>query len=194
VANGTLEAGLLVGAVSLLILTEAWRVSVPALVTIYVVLAVSVGLETNPAIGVVQLLIGLFTVAVLVATLRVLPQGDHGVVQYAFGLPYRIATGLFALVVAYSLTATYPLPDVSPSLNFAMYWLASVGLITLVLARRVLSIAYAILLLEEVALIFLSLFSEGPGLARLLLAGLVQMALAVGIAYLVYIEREGEPA
>ncbi|GIW06844.1 MAG: hypothetical protein KatS3mg060_1649 [Dehalococcoidia bacterium] len=189
----TLVVAVLVGAVSLLILTEAWRISLPALLTVYLVLAVLVGIETNPAIGGVHLLVGVFTAAVLVSTLRVLPQFTGLAVNYAFGLPYRIATGLFALVVAYSLADTYPIADVSAALNFAVYWLGAVGLLTLVLARRVLSVAYAIFLLEEVASVFLSLFSEGPGLARLLLAGLVQLAIAVAVAYLLYIEREGEP-
>ncbi|MCS6800665.1 MAG: hypothetical protein RMM58_10005 [Chloroflexota bacterium] len=190
----TLLLGMLVGAVSLLILTESWRVSLPSLLLTYGVMAVLVGIETNPAIGAVQLLVGMFTGGVLFSALRILPQSAPATVQYAFGLPYRIATGVFAVSVAYSLASTYPVAEASPALNFGVYWLAAVGLITLVLARRVLTTAYAIFLLEEVASVFLSLFSEGPGLARLLLAGIVQLAIAVAVAYLLYIEREGELA
>lgn len=184
--------GTLVGAVSLLILTDAWRVSLPALLAVYVTMAVLIGVETNPALGAVQLLVGVFTVGVLFAALRVLPEATPGAGQYAFGMPYRIVTGVFALSVAASLASTYPLAEASPALNFGLYWLTAVGLVVLVLARRVLTVAYAIFLLEEVASVLLSLFSEGPGLARLLLAGILQLAIAVAVSYLLYIEREGE--
>ncbi|MFN8532488.1 MAG: hypothetical protein U0556_02975 [Dehalococcoidia bacterium] len=187
-----LIVGVLVGAVSLLILTEAWRIGIPALLAVYLIVALLLGAETNLALGAVHLLVGLFTVGVLFAALRTLPGTLNSTVQYAFGFPYRIVTGLFALVVAYSLADTYPLPDVAPGLNFAVYLLAAVGLISLVLARRVLTVGYAVLLLQEVASILLSIFSEGPGLARLLLAALVQFAMAVAVAYLLYIEQEGE--
>jgi hypothetical protein len=186
--------GTLVGAVSLLILTEGWRISLPALLAVYVTMAVLIGIETNPALGAVQLLVAVFTVAVIATALRVLPETAPGGGQYAFGMPYRVVTGVFALAVAYSLASTYPLAEASPALNFGLYWLTAVGLVALVLARRVLTVAYAIFLLEEVASVLLSLFSEGPGLARLLLAGVVQLAIAVAVSYLLYIEREGEAA
>jgi hypothetical protein len=188
-----LTLALLVGAVSLLVLTDAWRVALPALVATSAVVAVLVGGATHPAIGVVQVVTGAFAVAVLAATLQVLGGTTGAFVQYAFGLPYRVATGLFALAVAYSLAVTYPVADTGPALNFALYWLAAVGMMTLVLARRVLAVSYAIFLLDEAASILLAVFSEGPGLARLLLAGFGQLAIAVAVAYLLYIEHAGEP-
>lgn len=179
----------MVGASSLLLLTDAWRLSLAALLGLYTIISILLGIATNPVLGVVQAVVGVFAIAILYVTMQSLNAGG---VEHAISLPYRLATGAFALVVAFSLAETYPLVDVPLDLNFAIYWLSTLGLIMLVTARRVLAIGFALFMLESVALVLLTVFNQGPGLTRLLLAGLAQIAIAVALSYLLLLERDAE--
>ncbi|MCS7001573.1 MAG: hypothetical protein NZ518_01875 [Dehalococcoidia bacterium] len=184
--------GLLVVSAGLLVITEEWRASLPALALLYGVLLALLATETLPLLVVVPLLSGIVTLLILVTTLRSLPPTTGE--QYAFGMPYRLATAMLALALAYSLADTYTLPDVTRGVNFAVFWLGALGLLMLVLARRILAIGYALLMLNGVATLLLTIFNQGPGLTRLLLASLAQIGVAMGIAYLLVLERESETA
>ncbi len=185
---------LLIGSVGVVMLADDWRFSLPALAALYVVGGILLGIETTWVLGFVQTLAGLISVAVIASTMRALPASRNDTLQYAFGLPYRLVAGLFALAVAYSLADTYPFTDASAALNFAVYWLGAAGLMALVLARRMLPVGYAVMVLTLVSDMLLTLFSQGPGLTRQLLAAIAQIALSLALSYLLAIERESEPA
>jgi hypothetical protein len=188
----TLWAAVFVGVASLVMLGDSWRVSLPALGVLNLLLGLLLGASTIPVLGLIQVLVGAVSVLMLYATIRSGPSATFRGVEYVFGLPYRIATGVFALAIAFSLAETYPFPDVPVELNFAVYWLGSLGLMMLVLARRVMAIGFAVLMLEAVGILLLTIFSQGPGLTRLLLASVVEIAITLAISYLMVLERQGE--
>jgi hypothetical protein len=105
------------------------------------------------------------------------------------GFIFRLFVGLLMILVALSLSRTFPLPELSPQVTTAIYWLIVAGLITLTLTEDPLKAGHGLFTVLTGFGIFYATVESS-----LLLTGLwgsVNLLIALAIGYLTVVKGAG---
>ena len=95
---------------------------------------------------------------------------------------FRLLATLFVGLAVYSLSERYPLPEVPSDIGFACYWLASMGLLVLVLTEEPLKAGMGLLTLITGFELFYSVLERSLSVVGFL--GIANFLIALAIAYL----------
>jgi len=106
-------------------------------------------------------------------------RGGASLADFAF----RLLAALFVGLAVYSLSKRYPLPEVPSDIGFACYWLASQGLLVLMLTDEPLKAGMGLLTLIAGFELFYSVLEHSLSVAGFL--GIANFLIALAIAYLI---------
>ena len=95
---------------------------------------------------------------------------------------FRLLAALFVGVAVYSLSKRYPLPEAPSDIGFACYWLASMGLLALMLTEEPLKAGMGLLTLITGFELFFSVLERSLSVVGFL--GIANFLIALAIAYL----------
>lgn len=175
---------------SLIVVIRDWRFSLAALSVQYVLVGLLLARLIQPQVAVIKVLIGALVCVVLYLTARLvdvsrdngspLPPtvGEASLADFTF----RLLAALFVGLIAYSLSKRYPLPEMPPDIGLACYWLASLGLLTLMLTEEPLKAGMGLLTLMAGFELFYSVLERSLSVAGFL--GIANFLVALAIAYL----------
>lgn len=191
---------------SLIVLIKDWRLSLAALLGQYVLVGLLLTRLIQPQVAVIKVLIGSLVCIILYLTARLAPHpqisgskeeltsGSAAAEDSRSILPatrreawltdfsFRLLAALFVGLVVYSLSKRYPLPEVPPDVGLACYWLASLGLLTLMLTEEPLKAGMGLLTLIVGFELFYSALERSLSVAGFL--GIANLLIALAIAYL----------
>jgi uncharacterized MnhB-related membrane protein len=176
--------GLIVSA-SLLVIISDWRFSLAALSVQYVLAGLLLTRLIRPQVAVIKVLIGALVCVVLYLTARLLDAREKESVRAETSLPdfaFRFLATLSVGLAVYSLSRRYPLPEVPSDVGFACYWLASQGLLALMLTEEPLETGMGLLTLITGFELFYSALERSLSVAGFL--GIANFLIALAIAYL----------
>ncbi len=104
--------------------------------------------------------------------------GEAPLADFAF----RLLAALFVGLAVYSLSRRYPLPEVPSDVGFACYWLASLGLLVLMLTDEPLKAGMGLLTFITGFELFFSVLERSLSVVGFL--GIANFLIALAIAYL----------
>ncbi len=194
-----------------LFLTSDWRLELTALLVEYIALGLVLTRFVQPEIGVAKILTGVFVVAILYLTGRRIQDArapleieksearflglQLGWGAGPLGLPLRLLVVLLVLLALIRLFADYSLALVPIDIAFVAIWLASMGVMGLVLGGDLMRVAPALFtILVGFDLVYSGLESN------LAIAGLfaaLQLFAALAFSYLATVQglvQAGRPA
>ncbi|MFQ5813295.1 MAG: hypothetical protein ACE5I2_08935 [Anaerolineae bacterium] len=170
---------------SLIVVIRDWRFSLTALLGQYVLVGLLLTRLIQPRVAVTKVLIGALVCVVLYLTARLVsdkgegsPRGGASLADFAFRLLAALLMGL----AVYSLSKRYPLPEVPSDIGLACYWLASLGLLVLMLTEEPLKAGMGLLTLVTGFELFYSALERSLSVAGFL--GIANFLIALAIAYL----------
>jgi uncharacterized MnhB-related membrane protein len=114
-------------------------------------------------------------------------RGETSVPDIAF----RLLAALFVGLAVYSLSKRYPLPEVPSDISLACYWLASLGLLVLMLTEEPLKAGMGLLTLVTGFELFYSALERSLSVVGFL--GIANFLIALAIAYLAASRAELTP-
>lgn len=182
---------------ALLLITEDRRFSLAALLMQYVLFALLVAARVYPSIVFVRVGIGLAMCLILFVTAwNAQPHPNGRMTLHTDGDPFLArltstdlaATGVFVRLsvaalgglIAYGVWSSYPLAGVSPEANLAGYWLATLGLLTIITTSDPLRMGFGLItFMNGFEGLYMAL--EG-GLLVIGLLGIIDIAIALTIA------------
>jgi uncharacterized MnhB-related membrane protein len=178
---------------SLIVVIRDWRLSLAALLVQYVLAGLLLTRLIHPQVALTKVLIGDLVCVVLYLTARLVSEGEEASedsprlpsIKGETSLPdfaFRLLAALFVGLAAYSLSARYPLPEVPADIGFACYWLASQGLLVLMLADEPLRAGMGLLTLITGFELFYSMLERSLSVVGFL--GIANFLIALAIAYL----------
>jgi len=100
---------------------------------------------------------------------------------------FRLLATLFVGVTIYSLSMRYPLPEIPLDVSFACYWLASLGLLVLMLTEEPLKAGMGLLTLITGFELFYSALERSLSVVGFL--GIANFLIALAIAYIAAASR-----
>jgi hypothetical protein len=104
---------------------------------------------------------------------------------------FRLLATLFVGVAIHSLSMRYPLPEIPLDVSFACYWLASLGLLVLILTDEPLTAGMGLLTLIIGFELFFSVLERSLSVVGFL--GIANFLIALAIAYLAAARAEWPP-
>jgi hypothetical protein len=206
--------GLLMTAGTILIARD-WRLLLVALLAQYLLIGILLARLVRPDIAVLNVLIGAFICPILYLSARqvavnslsvyAVPQDTSSRKWWSLpviksflvgadrtrglaptGTTFRIFVTLLMILVTLSVSNSFPLPNLRPSITIAVYWLVLAGLVTLTLTENPLKAGHGLLTaLMGFGLFYVTLESS------LLLTGMwgtVNLLIALAIGYLVVVK------
>jgi hypothetical protein len=185
----------------LIVVIRDWRLSLAALLGQYVLVGLLLTRLIQPQVALTKVLIGDLVCVVLYLTARLVSQDEKGSVSgqedaddsrsllrairketspadFAFRLLAALSVGL----AVYGLSRRYPLPEVPSDIGFACYWLASLGLLVLMLTEEPLKAGMGLLTLITGFELFYSALEHSLSVAGFL--GIANFLIALATAYL----------
>jgi len=144
----------------------------------------------QPQVALIKVLVGALVCVVLYLTARLVDVREQDAAEDS-RLPFstaradfafRLLAVLFAGLVVYNLSTRYPLPEVPSDIGLACYWLASLGLLALMLTEEPLKAGLGILTLMAGFELFYSALESSLSVAGFL--GIANFLTALAIAYL----------
>jgi hypothetical protein len=191
---------------SIIVVIRDWRFLLTALLGQYVLVGLLLTRLIRPQVAVIKVLIGALVCVVLYLTARLVDvsereqgaaedsrsplhviRGEASPANFAF----RLLAGLFVGLAVYSLSRRYPLPEVPSDVGFACYWLASLGLLVLMLTEEPLKAGLGLLTLITGFELFYSALEHSLSVAGFL--GIANFLIALAIAYLASSRAELTP-
>ena len=175
---------------SLIVVIRDWRFSLAALLGQYILVGLLLTRLIQPQVALTKVLIGDLVCVVLYLTARLagvgeerppLEREDAGGVSL-LGFAFRLLAALFVGLTVYSLSERYPLPEVPSDIGFACYWLASMGLLVLMLTDEPLKAGMGLLTLIAGFELFYSVLERSLSVVGFL--GIANFLVALAIAYL----------
>jgi Ca2+/Na+ antiporter len=186
---------------SLIVVIRDWRLLLTALSVQYLLAGLLLTRLIQPQVAVIKVLIGALVCVVLYLTARLavvrekeaaLEQeaaedsgssirtigGEVSLADFAF----QLLAALFVGLVAYSLSKRYPLPEIPPDIGLTCYWLASLGLLVLMLTEEPLKAGMGLLTLITGFELFYSALEHSLSVAGFL--GIANFLIALAITYL----------
>jgi len=201
--------GLIVTA-SLIVIISDWRFSLAALLGQYVLVGLLLTRLIQPQVAVIKVLIGALVCVVLYLTARLVSESSEAppseredtedgrlplhAIRGKTSLPnlaFRLLAALFVGLAVYSLSKRYPLPEVPPDIGLACYWLASLGLLALMLTEEPLKAGMGLLTLVTGFELFFSVLERSLSVVGFL--GIANFLIALAIAYLAASRAELTP-
>lgn len=203
---------------SVIALIKDWRLSLSALFIQYALVGLLLSRAIYPPVAWLKVLVGGVACLILYLTARHVRWGSDYLPPdrvkgrakradeppsplfiweiFPMSFPFRLFAVVLAALGTYGLLRSYPLAEVSTEVNITCYWLAIMGLLTLMLAKGPFKGGLGLLTFESG---FETLYTtlEG-GLSVTGLLGIVNILIALAIAYLTVvqvaplIERERE--
>lgn len=193
-------AGLVITA-SLIVVISDWRLLIAALLGQYVLVGLLLTRLIQPQVALTKALIGALVCVVLYLTARPVsaseeeptleqePSEDGGrllsAIEGGAALPdfaFRLLAAIFVGLAVYYLSERYPLPEVPSDIGFACYWLASLGLLVLMLTKQPLKAGMGLLTLIAGFELFYSVLERSLSVVGFL--GIANFLIALAIAYL----------
>ena len=196
--------GLVVTA-SVIVVVRDWRFSLAALLGQYVLVGLLLMRLIQPQVALTKVLIGDLVCVILYLTGCLVGQDEKGstseqgnaderpplnetsLVDFAF----RLMATLFVGLAVYGLSRRYPLPELSPDIGFACYWLGSMGLLTLMLTEEPLKAGMGLLTFMAGFELFYSPLERSLSVAGFL--GIANLLIALAISYLEASRAEQTP-
>ncbi len=196
--------GLVVTA-SVIVVVRDWRLSLAALLGQYVLVGLLLMRLIQPQVALTKVLIGDLVCVILYLTGCLVGQDEKGstseqgnaderpplnetsLVDFAF----RLMATLFVGLAVYGLSRRYPLPELSPDIGFACYWLGSMGLLTLMLTEEPLKAGMGLLTFMAGFELFYSPLERSLSVAGFL--GIANLLIALAISYLEASRAEQTP-
>ncbi len=183
--------GLIVTAGTILV-TRDWRLLILALLLQYILVGLILSRLVRPDIAVLKIMIGAFICPILFLSARQVAvntpimspviQQERGN-RAATGWVFRLLTALIVLLATVTVSEMFALPGLPPTLVITVYWLALVGLTTLIITKDPLKTGIGLLtILTGFDLLYTTLEHS------LLITGLwgaVNLLLALAISYLI---------
>jgi uncharacterized membrane protein len=206
--------GLVVTA-SLIVIISDWRFSLAALSVQYVLVGLLLTRLIQPQVAVIKVLIGALVCIVLYLTARQVsesseappseredaedgrsrrPASPTSKTREETSVPdiaFRLLAALFVGLAVYSLSKRYPLPEVPSDIGLACYWLASLGLLVLMLTEEPLKAGMGLLTLVTGFELFYSALERSLSVVGFL--GIANFLIALAIAYLAASRAELTP-
>jgi hypothetical protein len=172
---------------SLIVVLRDWRFSLAALLSQYVLVGLLLTQLIRPQVAVIKVLIGALVCVVLYLTARLVDVSERREESPSrdpsrADLVFRLLAALFVGLAVYSLSNGYPLPGVPSDIGFACYWLASLGLLVLMLTEEPLKAGMGLLTLITGFELFYSVLERSLSVVGFL--GIVNFLIALAIAYL----------
>jgi hypothetical protein len=186
---------------SLIVVIRDWRFLLTALLGQYVLLGLLLTRLIRPQVAVIKVLIGALVCVVLYLTARLGSVSEEGSVLEQEGaedsrsplraikreasladFAFHLLAALFVGFVAYSLSKRYPLPEIPPDIGLACYWLASLGLLVLMLTEEPLKAGMGLLTLITGFELFYSALEHSLSVTGFL--GIANFLIALAITYL----------
>jgi hypothetical protein len=189
----------------LMVLLRDWRASLLALLGQYLLAGLVLSRLLLPEIALIKVLIGALICPMLYLAARqagwqagrkLLPSSDNASTTipvqdslFAGGLAFRLLAVPLVVILAVALSRRYPLPAVPPDVGLGSYWLILIGLLILMLTEEPFKAGQGLL----TAIIGFELFytSIERSLAMVWLWAVVNLLLALAIAYLVVVQGAG---
>jgi len=106
-------------------------------------------------------------------------------------MSYRLAAIVLAGTATYGLSQSYPLPETSVGVTFAIYWLAAAGLFSLSTSQDTLRSGLGLLLIDSATLLLLGATGLGALHTVFLLGIVVNTLVSVSTAYLLTVRSVG---
>jgi uncharacterized MnhB-related membrane protein len=191
---------------SLIVLTRDWRLSLAALSAQYVLVGLLLTRLIQPQVALTKVLIGALVCVVLYLTARLVstseeePTSEQEAAEdsrspvRAIGggtsladFSFRLLAALFVGLAVRSLSTRYPLPEVPSDIGFACYWLASLGLLVLMLTDEPLQAGMGLLTLITGFELFYSALERSLSVVGFL--GIANFLIALAIAYITAASR-----
>jgi hypothetical protein len=199
--------GLVVAGVVMLLLAD-WRLCLLALAGQYLLVGLLLSHELLPQVALVKVLVGGMVCVVLYVTAvriswgaairietsssrrsRLAPPLPPRIIVwdvFPVGLPFRLFMILLGLAVSYGLSRGYPLPGLTPSLNFAFYWLLLLGFLLMAVCHEPFRVGLGLFTLGAGFELFYVLHERSLLIMGLL--GTINLAAALAISYLMIVE------
>lgn len=190
----------------LIVVIRDWRLSLAALLGQYVLVGLLLTRLIQPRVALTKVLIGDLVCVVLYLTARLVSQGEresaleqedaddsrallHAIrgETSAADFAFRLLVTLFVGLAVYSLSRRYPLPEIPSDIGFACYWLASLGLLGLMLTEEPLKVGMGLLTLITAFELFYSALERSLSVAGFL--GIANFLIALAVAYLTSASR-----
>ena len=192
--------GLIITA-SVIVIIRDWRFSLAALLGQYVLVGLLLTRLIQPQVALIKVLIGALVCVVLYLTARLVDvRGKESALEQESAedslsplrairgetsLPdsaFRLLAALFVGLAVYSLSKRYPLPEVPSDIGFACYWLASLGLLVLMLTEQPLKAGMGLLTLITGFELFYAVLERSLSVVGFL--GIANFLIALAITYL----------
>jgi uncharacterized MnhB-related membrane protein len=184
----------------LIVVIRDWRLSLAALLGQYVLAGLLLTRLIQPQVALTKVLIGALVCVVLYLTARFVSVGEEeptskqeetqdgstipAIVEGSLltDFAFRLLAALFVGLAVYGLSKRYPLPEVPADIGLACYWLASLGLLALMLTEEPLKAGMGLLTLITGFELFYSALERSLSVAGFL--GIANFLIALAIAYL----------
>ena len=179
----------------LIVVVRDWRFSLAALSLQYVLVGLLLTRLIQPQVAVIKVLIGALVCVILYLTARLVDSGREGESPgrelSLANLAFRLLTAILVGLAAYGLSRRYPLPEVPSDIGLACYWLASQGLLALMLTEEPLKAGLGLLTLVTGFELLYSVLERSLSVAGFL--GIANFLIALAIAYLAASRAELTP-
>lgn len=190
---------------SLIVVIRDWRLSLAALSAQYVLVGLLLTRLIQPQVALTKVLIGALVCIVLYLTARLggvseeEPTSEQEAAENnGSRLPairgtlladftFRLLAALFVGLAVRSLSTRYPLPEVPSDIGFACYWLASMGLLVLMITDEPLKAGMGLLTLITGFELFYSALEHSLSVVGFL--GIANFLIALAIAYVIAASR-----
>ena len=191
---------------SLIVVIRDWRLSLAALSAQYVLAGLLLTRLIQPQVALTKVLIGALVCVVLYLTARLVStseeeptseqeaaeDSDTPVRTIGGGTPladfsFRLLAAIFVGLAVRSLSTRYPLPEVPSGIGFTCYWLASLGLLVLMLTDEPLKAGMGLLTLITGFELFYSALEHSLSVVGFL--GIANFLIALAIAHIAAASR-----
>ena len=186
---------------SLIVVIRDWRFSLAALAVQYVLVGLLLTRLIQPQVALTKVLIGALVCIVLYLTARLGGVSEEGSaleqeaaennrppLRAILGgvsladFTFRFLAALFVGLAVYNLSTRYPLPEVPSDIGFACYWLASLGLLVLMLTEEPVKAGMGLLTLITGFELFYAALERSLSVVGFL--GIANFLIALAIAYI----------
>jgi hypothetical protein len=192
-SHAELMLGLLLAG-TVIVVFKDWRLNLWALIAQFVLVGVLLARVMPLRVALIKVIVGGMACVILYLTARrarwgqnKIGPGEHNESHlserevFSMDLWFRILMAVLVAVVSYALGTRDPFLDQQQGISQACYWLAGVGLLTVVLTRDPFKVGLGLLTFQAGFGILLASFEQSLSVAALV--GAVNLLIALGVSY-----------
>lgn len=176
----------------LILVGRDWRLLILSLLAQYILVGLILSRLVRPDIAILKIMIGAFICPILFLSARQVSVNPSLISLLskerrrgapATGFVFRLLAVLLMVLVTTTLSNTFALPGLSPSVTIAIYWLILAGLVTLILTEDPMKVGHGLLTI----LVGFDLFYTTLERSLLItgLWGAINLLIALAISYLI---------